>query len=72
MTRKNLLKGNTPDIINANVNTLKNAGYSHASATRCAMCHANKKHASQAKSIAAKVSKKEPNLVKIKPGGSNA
>jgi hypothetical protein len=44
MARKPLLKGKSQDVINANVKTLKDAGYSHARATRCALCHANKKH----------------------------
>lgn len=66
MHRKNLLKGNRPDVISANVSTLKNAGYSHASALRCAMCHANKKHDKHAKKMSAKVSKKSPAVVKVK------
>jgi hypothetical protein len=55
MAKSNLLKGSSPDIINTNINTLKNAGYSHARATRCAMCHANKKHAAHGKKVAKKV-----------------
>lgn len=65
MAKNNLLKGKSPDIINANINTLKNAGYSHSRATRCAMCHANKKHDKHSKSIAAKVTKTEAG-VKVK------
>lgn len=72
MRYKKLLVGNRPDVISANVNTLKNAGYSAASAMRCAMCHANKKHGKHANKVAAKVSKKEPTKVKVKPGGRDA
>ena len=54
---KKMLKGNHPDIINSNIQMLKDAGYSHARATRCAMCHANKKHDKHAKSVAKKVVK---------------
>lgn len=66
--KKNLLKGNRPDIIDANIKTLKNAGYSHASATRCAMCHANSKHPAHSKKVAKKVSKRSPVGVSVKPG----
>lgn len=66
----NLLKGKHVDVINTNINTLKNAGYSHASATRCAMCHANKNHLGAAKKIAAKVIQKAPFGVKIKDSES--
>lgn len=59
MPKNNLLKGDSPDIISANVRTLCDAGYSHAKALRCAMCHANKKHDKHAKSVADKVVKKE-------------
>jgi len=61
-----LLKGNSRDIIDANARTLRDNGYSHASAMRCAMCHANKKHDHKAKNVAKKVSSKSPNFVKIK------
>lgn len=66
MKKNNLLKGKSPDVISANIQTLKNAGYSHARATRCAMCHANKKHDSHAKKVAAKVAKPDPVGVKVK------
>lgn len=61
----NLLKGKSPDIIHANTKTLMDSGkYTHASALRCAMCHANKTH----KLTVAKLSKKmiTPNAVKVK------
>ena len=57
MARKKMLKGNSQDVINTNVQMLKDAGYSHGRAMRCALCHANKKHDKHSKSIAAKVSK---------------
>jgi hypothetical protein len=60
-----LLKGKTQDVINANIKMLCDQGYSHARATRCALCHANKKHDKHAASIAKKVTKKE-SQVKIK------
>lgn len=44
MARKKMLKGNSPDVVQANVKMLCDAGYSHARATRCALCHANKKN----------------------------
>lgn len=44
MAKRKMLKGNSPDVINSNIQMLKDNGYSHARATRCAMCHANKKH----------------------------
>jgi hypothetical protein len=56
--RKKMLKGKSPDVINANIQMLKDQGYSHGRATRCALCHANKKHDSHAKSVAAKVTNK--------------
>jgi hypothetical protein len=61
-----LLKGKSQDIIDANIRTLKDNGYSHARATRCALCHANKKHDHKAKQVAAKVSKQAPIGVKVK------
>ena len=65
MARGKLLKGKSQDIIDANIQTLKNAGYEHNRAVRCALCHANKNHAAKAKKIAAKVTKQE-SQVKIK------
>lgn len=53
-----MLKGNSQDIIDANIRMLKDKGYSHGRATRCALCHANKKHDTHVKSIASKVLKK--------------
>jgi len=52
-----MLKGKTQDIIDANIRMLKDQGYSHGRATRCALCHANKKHDKHAKSIASKAAK---------------
>lgn len=74
MARVNkLLAGNRPDVINSNITTLKNAGYSHASATRCAMCHANKKYSSVVKKVSAKITKAPTVGVKLKgPRGFNA
>lgn len=63
---KQLLKGNRPDIISANVQTLKDAGYDDKKALRCAMCHANKKHDHKAKTLAKKVTKKAPVGVRVK------
>jgi len=54
-----MLKGKTQDIIDANIRMLKDKGYSHGRATRCALCHANKKHDKHAKSIASKVVSKD-------------
>jgi cytochrome c553 len=69
MAKNNLLKGKSADVINANIQMLKNAGYSQARATRCAMCHANKKHSSHAKSIAKKVAKRESGMkIKVRGG----
>lgn len=62
-----LLKGKGQDIIDANVRTLKESGYSHARALRCALCHANKKHGHDAKRVASKVVAKEhPDTMKIR------
>jgi hypothetical protein len=58
MAKNKLLKGNRPDIISLNVKTLKDAGYEHNRAVRCAMCHANKKHGKHAQTVAKKVTKK--------------
>ena len=69
--KTNLLKGNSQDIIDTNIHSLKNAGYSHAHATHFALRHANKKHDAQAKKIAVKVTKKTDKVV-ITPGGPNA
>lgn len=52
-----MLKGKSQDVIDANIKMLKDKGYSHGRATRCALCHANKKHDKHAKSIAEKVVK---------------
>lgn len=57
-----LLKGKTQDVINANIQMLKDSGYSHSRATRCALCHANKKHDKTAKRIASKVTKNNPQV----------
>ena len=57
MARKKLLKGNSQDIINTNIKTLTDAGYTESRATRCALCHANKKHDKHTKKVAAKVAK---------------
>lgn len=62
---KQMLKGKTPDIIDANVRMLKESGYSHARALRCAMCHANKKHSHDAKRIGKKVATKSPDRVTV-------
>ena len=62
MARKNLLKGNSADIISANTNMLKRAGYSHARALRCALCHANKKHDKHVKAIGKKIVKNNPQV----------
>jgi hypothetical protein len=61
-----MIKGNSPDVISANIQMLKDNGYSHAKATRCAMCHANKKHSQHSKSVAKKVVKKNDSIVKVK------
>jgi hypothetical protein len=58
--RKKLLKGKGQDVINANIKMLKDAGYSHAKATRCALCHANKKHDKHVESINKKITKPAP------------
>jgi hypothetical protein len=61
-----MLKGKSHDIINANIQMLKDNGYSHSRATRCALCHANKKHDKHAKKVAAKVAKQGPPQVTVK------
>ena len=71
MARPKLLKGKSQDVIDANIQMLKNAGYEHNRAVRCALCHANKKHAEHAKRVAAKVVKKDSTTMKIK-GDRNA
>lgn len=53
-----MLKGKSQDVIDANIKMLCDQGYSHARATRCALCHANKKHDKHAKGVASKVIKK--------------
>jgi hypothetical protein len=53
-----MLKGNSQDVIDANIRMLKDSGYSHSRATRCALCHANKKHSKHEKGITAKITKK--------------
>lgn len=62
MARKKLLKGNSHDIVAANTKMLKEAGYSHARALRCALCHANKKHDKHVKSIGKKITKNNPQV----------
>lgn len=71
MARAKLLHGKTQDIIDANIGMLKNAGYEHSRAVRCALCHANKNHAAHAKKVAAKAAKQTDRMV-LKPGGRNA
>lgn len=61
MARK-MLKGNHPGVISANIKMLKANGYSHARATRCALCHANKKNDKHVKRIAEKVTKKSDTM----------
>lgn len=72
--KSNLLKGNHPDIVNSNIKTLKDAGYEHNRAVRCALCHANKKHDKHAKKVASKVVKSmNSDQVSVKvSGGFNA
>lgn len=71
MAKVKLLKGNTPDIISANVNSLKSSGLSHAHATHLSMKHANKKLSSKVKNITSKVTKKVKGI-KIIGGGYDA
>jgi hypothetical protein len=52
-----LLKGKSQDVIDANIRMLKDKGYSHGRAVRCALCHANKKHDKHTKSVISKVTK---------------
>jgi hypothetical protein len=66
MAKNNLLKGTSHDIIHANVQTLKNAGYTHTRAVRCALCHA-KNSTARLKKVANTVVKKDPIRVKIAP-----
>lgn len=73
MAKNTLLKGNRPDIIDANIKTLKDAGYAHHRAVGTALRHSNKKFGAKAKMISAKVAMKDPMVVKIKDsGGSDA
>jgi len=58
MAKKKLLQGKSPDVVDANIRMLKDSGYSHARAVRCALCHANKKHDKHAADVAKKVVKK--------------
>lgn len=62
----NLLKGNRPDIISANVQMLKDNGYSHARALKCALCHANKKFGKKVKQIKKKFTFRPPVRVTVK------
>lgn len=59
MEKVKLLKGNSPDIVSANVTKLKEAGYSHNHATHFALRHASKRSAKAAKRAAKAVSKKK-------------
>ena len=61
-----MLKGNSPDVVNSNIQMLKDSGYEHDKAVRCALCYSNKKHASDAKRVSKKVVKKSPPSVLIK------
>ena len=66
MAKNNLLKGNHPDVISANVRTLMDSGkHTHQSAMRCAMCHANKTGKKKMAAVAKKVAKPDPELVKL-------
>lgn len=58
-----LLKGKHQDIVDANITSLKNAGYSHAHATHLSLKHSHKNHDKKAKSIAKKVTKKSDKLI---------
>ena len=57
-----LLKGDSSDIVNSNINSLKEAGYSHNHATHFAMRHAKKK----TKKIVAKMANMGSEQVKLK------
>ena len=60
---KKMLNGKTQDVINANIQMLKDGGYSHSRATRCALCHANKKHDKDTKRIASKAVKNSKQVI---------
>jgi hypothetical protein len=66
MARNNLLHGTSQDVIHANIQTLKNAGYDHTRAVRCALCHANKTKP-HLERVAKSVVKKSPIRVKLTP-----
>lgn len=72
MAKVKLLKGSHPDVVSANVNSLKSAGMSHNQAMHLSMKHASKKHGAKAKSIAKKVSKKSDMMSMKMVGGYNA
>lgn len=68
MARSNLLAGDSHDIIASNIQTLKNAGYSHTRAVRCALCHSKASVKQRLSKISNKVANKVPSLkVKISP-----
>lgn len=56
---RKMLKGASNDVIDANVRMLKDSGYEHNRAVRCALCYANKKHSKHIKKVASKVVKKD-------------
>lgn len=61
MPRKNtLLHGRHEDIVNTNIQTLKNAGYHHTRAVKTALSHANLTRGTKIKRIQNKIIK--PNL----------
>ena len=63
-----LLKGNSPDIVSSNINSLKENGHSHQHATHLALKHSSKHTASKMKKIKSKVIKKM-DQVKVGEGG---
>lgn len=52
-----LLRGNKPDVIDANIRMLKDKGLSHEHATHLSMKHANKHSKKKSDSIQKKVTK---------------
>lgn len=70
MEKVKLLKGNSPDIVSANVTKLKEAGYSHNHATHFALRHASKKNKSAMKRATKAITHKSNEMQIKKSAGS--
>lgn len=66
MGRNNLLAGTHPDIINANVKTLKDAGMGHSQAMHLALKHSSKTTKKRLPNIAKQIATKSIGKFKLK------